>query len=248
MSGLISWPVAVAAARERLRSPVVLLLALFSVLLGLWRTVSESFGADVFSSLGALLLGLLTLTLGAGLLTEEFDSGHAQLVLLRPITRAQWFGGRLAGAAMILGGTVLATWLASLVTAVGHGARLNFLLRLSVLPLTLAWVFAWLALLVALNTVFASWTNAAFLLLFVLAWSFIHKLVPLALGKPELAALLDQVDKLLGPQETLGAASDLYRGLRPDLGPALYDLFWFFAAWLFGVLLFNRRELARRRT
>lgn len=247
MSALFSWPVAAAAARERIRSPVVSLLALFCVLLGFWRTVSESFGADVFSQLGALVLGLLTLTLGAGLLAEELDNGHAQLVLLRPITRAQWFGGRLLGAGLVLGSTVLCPALASLATAILHGARLNLLVRLSVLPLVLVWVFAWLALLVALNAVFSSWTNAGFLLLFLLVWVFLHRLLPLALGRPELGRLLDQVDQLLGPQESLGAATDLFRGQRPDLGPALYDLLWLFGAWLTGVLLFNRRELARRR-
>jgi len=36
--------------------------------------------------------------------------------------------------------------------------------------------------------------------------------------------------------------------VQPGLGPVLYDLTWTFIPWLAAVLLFNRRELARRRT
>lgn len=248
MNPLLSWPVAFATARERLRSSVVAILAVLCVLLGFWRTVSESYGADVFGGVGAGIFALLTLILGAGLLSEELDSGHAQLVLLRPITRAQWVGGRLAGAGLVLGSTIVATWLASLATAVAQGARLNLLARLSVLPLAAVYMLSWLAVLVALGAVCASWTNAGYLVLFVLVWSFFRKLVPLALGRPELGKLLGEVDGYLGPQDPLAAAADVYRGLRPNLGPALYDLLWLFGAWLIGVLLFNRRELARRRT
>jgi hypothetical protein len=52
-----------------------------------------------------------------------------------------------------------------------------------------------------------------------------------------------EVGNYLGPQDPLRLAWNA----REGLAAALYDLCWVFFAWLVAVLLFNRRELARRR-
>jgi len=104
------------------------------------------------------------------------------------------------------------------------------------------WAFAWLSVLTALGVLLPGWTNAGALVLAAITWVTLRTSLPALLGRPEWAAAAAELSKYLGPQDPLGLAFD-----RRALGPALYDLCWVFFAWLVGALLFNRRELARRR-
>jgi hypothetical protein len=238
---MISWPVARAAARERLLSPSVVVIGICFVAVaavtGGWRA-----GTETFSGFGAgVFFLLLTLRLGTGVLSDELGTGHAQLVLLRPLTRADWVGGRLAGAGIALAAVVGVAWAATSLAAVlrGQGFPAS---RLAALPLGMLWGFAWLSVLTALGAVLPGWTNAGALVLAAVLWVFVQSL-PLALGKPEWMGLIREAGNYLGPQDPLPLA----KNLREGLGPALYDLCWIFFAWLVAVLLFNRRELAGRR-
>lgn len=238
---MISWPVARAAALEKLRSPAVLAV-------GFCLVAAVFFGGSgprqAFSGPAIVFLVLLTLILGAGILSDELDSGHVQLVLLRPLTRAAWVGGRLVGAGSALGVIVTAAWVAGATGALLRGSQEPWVPALAILPLAVLWAFAWLAVLAAIGAVLPGWTNVAGAALAVLVWAMLQGSLPAVLGRPDLATLLVQVGKYLGPQDPL----QLTTRPREGLGPALYDLCWIFAAWLVAVLLFNRRELARRRS
>jgi len=239
---VISWPIARAAAREKLRSPGILAIGLcFAAAAAL----SGRAGAprEAFGGFGIAFLLVLTLALGAGLLAGELESGHAQLVLLRPITRAAWVGGRLAGAGIALAAIVVAAWLAAAGGAALRGGEALSLSVFGVLPLAVLWGFAWLSVLAAIGAVLPGWTNSAALVLAGIAWATLRGTLPAALGHPEWAAWLAELTNYLGPQDPLQLA---FRP-REGLGAALYDLSWVFFAWLVAVLLFNRRELARRR-
>jgi len=238
---MISWPVALAAAREKLRSPVILAI-------GVWfaaaAALSGRLGAprEAFSTFGILFLLVLTLALGSGLLSDELDSGHAQLVLLRPITRAAWVGGRLAGAGIAQAAILVGAWLfAAAGAALRGGGALS--LSVAVLPLALLWGFAWLSILCATSAVLPGWTNAVALVLAGIAWQMLRNGLPAIFRRPEWTGALAEVSKYLGPQDPLQFAVQP----REGLGPVLYDLCWVFFAWLVAVLLFNRRELGRRR-
>jgi hypothetical protein len=237
---MISWPVARATAREKLRSPSILAVGACFVaaaaLGGRAGAVGETFG-----QFGVVFLLVLTLALGAGLLSDELDSGHAQLVLLRPITRAAWLGGRLAGAGVALAAFAAGAWAAAAAASLGGGHPVP-LSALAVLPLAVLWSFAWLSVLTALGVLLPGWTNAGALVLAAIAWATLRTSLPALLGRPEWAAAAAELSKYLGPQDPLGLAEG-----RRALGPALYDLCWVFFAWLVAALLFNRRELARRR-
>jgi ABC-type transport system involved in multi-copper enzyme maturation permease subunit len=238
---VISWPVARATAREKLRSPAILVV-------GACFIASAALGgraggvAETFGGFGVAFLLVLTLALGAGLLSDELDSGHAQLVLLRPITRAAWLGGRLAGAGAALAAFTAGAWAIAAVASLGGGHRIP-LSAVAVLPLAVLWAFAWLSVLTALGVLLPGWTNAGALVVAAIAWATLRTSVPALLGRPDWAAAAAEMSNYLGPQDPLGLAVD-----RRALGPALYDVCWVFFAWLVAALLFNRRELARRRT
>ncbi|HYV67908.1 MAG TPA: hypothetical protein VE964_16835 [Myxococcales bacterium] len=237
---MISWPVARATALEKLRSPGVLAV-------GFCLVAAAFFGGSgprqAFSGPALVFLGMLTLFLGAGILSDELDSGHAQLVLLRPLTRAAWVGGRLAGAGGALGAIVSAAWVCAAAGALLRGAAEPWVPSLAILPLAMLWAFGWLSVLAAVGAVLPGWTNVAGAALAVVAWGMLRGGLPVLLRRPELADVLATVGKYLGPQDPLALATRP----REGLGPALYDLCWIFGSWLVTVLLFNRRELARRR-
>ena len=237
---MISWPVARAAAREKLRSPAILVVAACFVSAAALGGRAGAPG-DTFGGFGVAFLLVLTLALGAGLLSDELDSGHAQLVLLRPLTRAAWLGGRLAGAGVALAAITAAAWTAAAVASLGSGHALP-LSALALLPLAVLWAFAWLSVLTALGAILPGWTNAGALVVAAIAWATLRTTLPALLGHPEWAAAAAELSKYFGPQDPLGLAFD-----RHALGPALYDACWVFFAWLVAALLFNRRELARRR-
>jgi hypothetical protein len=240
---VISWPVARAAALEKLRSRAIVVIGVcFAAAAG----ASGRAGApgEAFGGFGMVFLLVLTLALGAGLLSDELDSGHAQLVLLRPITRAAWLGGRLAGAGIALAAVLAAAWLLAVAGAGLRGGDGLSISTIAVLPLALLWAFAWLSVLAALGAVLPGWTNAVALVLAGLVWAMLRGTLPAALRHPEWAPALDELTSYLGPQDPLQLAAHP----RAGLGAALYDVVWVFFAWLVAVLLFNRRELARRRT
>jgi len=244
---MISWPVARATARERGLSPLALVIIAVLLLLGMVRSSGDAWGAEAFSGFGAAWFFLLTLLLGAGLLSDEVESGHAQLVLLRPLTRAQYVGGRFLGAAFVLcaGGT--AAWAASFVAALLRGATSEILGRILILPLALLPAVGWLATLAAVGAVARGWTNAGIVIAARLGWFFLRLGLPFAAPKLGLGPLLQQIDRYFGPQEALQIARQAQYRERFEPSPALWDLLWIFAAWLVAVRLFNLRELARRR-
>lgn len=231
---VISWPIAAATVRERglagLPLVIVALLVLLAVLFAkpdLWA---------------GLWFELLTLLLGAGLLADEVESGHAQLVLLRPITRAQWVGGRLAGAALVIVAAAAAATSGSIAAAALRGNFGEIPQRAAVLPMTLLPALAWLATLTAVGAVARGWTNAGIVIVAWLAWKLVRHGAPLALGRPDLSATLEIVDQYVGPQELTSLPAPAHYFER-----ALWNVFWACAAWLVAVRLFNLRELARRR-
>lgn len=227
---MISWPVARATFRERSRSVLLLVLGGMLAVSSLRSTPEQA-----FSGPAELLLALFTLLLGAGLLSDEIESGHAQLVLLRPLTRADWYGGRFAGAALVLLAFVALAFVASLVPSAARG---GFSPRqLLVLPVAFIWSAAWLSVVAAAGAVARSWSNAGFVVVAGIGWGMLIGVATLV--RPGWGALLTTVGKYLGPRQPLPLD-------RWEL--VAYDLLWFFGAWLAGVLLLNRRELARRRT
>ena len=238
MNQLFSWPIARQTARERGLAPPALGITLVLVLLAVaGRPVSPgtwSGGAFGF------WLALLVLVLGAGLLSSEVESGHAQLVLLRPVTRAAWVSGRLLGAALVLclSGTI--AWAAVLLAGVVRGGFDGSPLWFALLPIGLLPHLGWLATLLAISAVTRGWSNAALLLALRVGWFFARNALPLALPRWNLGPWLLAADRYFGPQEAVDGD-----GIVPSL--LSWDVLWFLAAWLSAVLLFNRRELARRR-
>lgn len=245
MTRLISWPVARATARERGLRPANLAVMALLVLLGTVRSTAGSPGTEAFSGFSAIWFFALVLLLGGGLLAEEVESGHAQLVLLRPITRAQWVGGRLAGAAFVLCAAGGLAWLVSLVAALTRGAYAEVPARILVLPLALLPALGWLATLAALGALLGGWTNAGLLIAARAGWSLAQVALPLAFPRVNLAPLLETIARHYGPQDLL--LDPARPGEAFQLSPALWDVLWLLAAWLLAVRLFNLRELARRR-
>ena len=238
----ISWPVARATARERGLTPITLgLVALLAVLAGFGR---PGVGNEAFDGFSAFWFGLLTILMGAGLLSEEVESGHAQMVLLRPLTRAQWVAGRLAGAATVVTFAAVLAWGTSFAAALVRGSG-DYGLRVLVLPLALLPLLAWLATLTAVSAVLRGWTNAAWVIAAYAGWKLLKLAVPFRF--PGLKPLFESIDSCFGPQEAVMLARQLTQHEPLQLTPLLWDLFWLFACWLAAVRLFNLRELARRR-
>jgi hypothetical protein len=237
MNRLFSWPIARQTARERGLTPAAIAITLVLVLLSaVARPVSPgawSGGASVF------WLALLVLVLGAGLLSSEVESGHAQLVLLRPITRAAWVGGRLFGAVLVLCLSSAIAWATGLVAAVVRGGFDASPLWFTLLPVGLLPHLGWLATLAAISAVTRGWSNAALLVALRFGWFFGRNALPLALPRWNLGAWLLAVDRYFGPQDAVDV-----EGIVPSL--LFWDVLWLLGAWLLAVLLFNRRELARR--
>ena len=246
MTGLICWPIARATVRERF-TPLVAFWILVLVLLGLGRGATAE-GAEAFTGGSSAWFALFVLILAGGLLSDELESGHAQLVLLRPITRAQWVSGRFMGAAIILGlGTTLA-WAGSVAAAIARAGPGNPLLpvRFLVLPLALLPALAWLATATALSVVVRGWGNVAILVAAKAAWLLVRYPLPPLVPQLGLGPIVTAIDPYVGPQDAL-ILSDLWASgstLTPSI--PLWDLFWLFAAWTMAIWLFNRRELARR--
>jgi ABC-type transport system involved in multi-copper enzyme maturation permease subunit len=239
VNGLVSWPVARAAAGEAALSPVTLVIAAVLVLL----TFAGSGGAgggSWFTGFSALWLFLLVLRLGGRALSAEVESGHAQLVLLRPITRAQWVGGRLAGVALVFCAAAGAAWASAFLLALLRGDPSPLGLRFALLPLALLPHLGWLATLVALSGVFGGWTGAAVLVAVRFGWFLLRGALPALLPRWELAPWLAALDPFIGPQDAFVSGA-----VRWDA--VAWDVLWALLAWLAAVVLFNRRELARRR-
>jgi hypothetical protein len=237
MNRLFSWPIARQTARERGLAPAALAITLVLVLLaagGRPSPATWSGGASAF------WLALLVLVLGAGLLSSEVESGHAQLVLLRPITRAAWVGGRLFGSALVVCLAGAIAWAAGLVAAVARGGFDGSPAWFTLLPIGLLPHLGWLATLAAISAVTRGWSNAALLVALRIGWFFGRNAVPVVLPRWNLGPWLLAADRYFGPQDAVDA-----EGIVPSL--LFWDVLWFLGAWLLAVLLFNQRELARRR-
>jgi ABC-type transport system involved in multi-copper enzyme maturation permease subunit len=246
LTGLYSLPIARATLRERAPG---FLPAAFAILLALSagsNGAQGGWGGQAFSGFARFFLIGLTMALGAGLISDELDSGHAQLVLLRPLTRAEWYGGRLVGAASAFSAAVVVAWLCAAGGALYRGGKLD-LAWLVALPTTIVEGFAWLSVLAALSVFLRRWMNVGVLLLSVLVFFFFAFSVPLALGKPQLMEVMKTAAHYFGPQDSGALLSALRSGQRPDFAPLAYDLFWVFGCWLAGAVLLNGRDLARRR-
>jgi ABC-type transport system involved in multi-copper enzyme maturation permease subunit len=236
---IFSWPIARATIRERL-NPAAGICAAMLVLLGLFRGGAAA-GAEAFSGGSAAWVAILVIVLGGGLISSEVESGHAQLVLLKPITRAQWVCGRFLGAAIVFAAGAFLAWAGSMIAAVVRGGDLLLSVRLSVLPLVLLQALAWLATAVALSTVLRGWINVVVAVAVKTSWLFASNTLPVFY--PKLLAIVPAVDPYTGPQDAL---SPFLLG-QQWLPVAAWNLFWMFAALTLAAWLFNRRELARRR-
>src|SRR5205814_1947505 len=149
---LVSWPVARATLRERALAPLTLALTALLVLASYVNAAGGWSGKLFSGAFGSLFFLAVTTGLGAGLVSAELESGHAQLALLRPLTRAAWYGGRLWGAGLALLGAVVLGWLAAGAAALARGGGLDLGWAAS-LPLSFVWAFAWLSLLACLSVV-----------------------------------------------------------------------------------------------
>ncbi|HEY2030037.1 MAG TPA: ABC transporter permease [Myxococcales bacterium] len=246
-AGLVSWPIARATVRERATAPFTLVCFVVIVLLGFVHNQADAWGAEAFSNVAAIWFFLLVLALSAGLLSSEVESGHAQLVLLRPITRASWVSGRLVGAGFLLCLGGVAGWVVNLAAAMARGEPLEFLPRLLVLPLAILPALAWLATAIALSAVMRGFSNAVVLLGARAIWAVTLFGTPVLFPKLPVGAALAALDPYVGPQKLFTIVDQVRAGEPVIFSPALWDLFWLLAAWTCAVWLFNRRELARRR-
>lgn len=241
---LLSWPVARSLLRQRARAVPVAAVA------GLWT--AASFGGAALAGAnpwqgGGFLLLLFAAALGEGLISEEIALGHAQLVLLRPLGRAAWFGGRLCGALLLAGAAAVLVTLSALLGGLRSGGPAPSLLALS---LPLAWVdlSAWLAALAAISVVARGLRNAAALLLAALAWFALRAVAFQASAKaPWLGEAMDALAPWLHPHDARSIAAALWEGRPPDWGALAWNLFWIAAWWAAGAALLARVELARRR-
>lgn len=247
MKALLSWPIARMTARGRGLAPLTLIATGVLVLLAVVRPPPQEKLTAAFSGLSAPWLFLLTLFLGAGLLSEEIESGHAQLVLLRPVTRAQYAGGRFVGAALVLCLAASAAWGAGLVAALERGSGAEMPGSLLVLPLALLPALGWLSTLLAISAVTRGWSNAGALVAARAAWFFAKVGLPLAFPGLALAPWLAAIDPWVGPQDALRLAGQVQNGEPARIWVVFWDLLWLGAAWLVAVRLFRTRELARRR-
>jgi ABC-type Na+ efflux pump permease subunit len=227
-----------------------------------WTALSSSpasQGADLFggTSFGELVALCLTLQLGAGLVADELESGHAALVLLRPVSRSAWFLGRLAGAGLVLLCALGLAWVLAWVPAFRAGQGLGWQ-RLLALPLGFLFAFGWLATLAALSVVARGATNAAWLLLATIGWFLLWGAAGTAsaverMRSPEagLAArafeLIRAVHPFMGPQDPTRIQTALQSGQPVDWMPLGWDLLWVAGACWIGVRLLAARELGRRR-
>ena len=246
LGGLFSLPVARATMRER--GPVFLPagLAVLMTLAGTSNAYGSGWAGETFSGFAGFFLIGLTMALGAGLISDEIDSGHAQLVLLRPLTRAEWFGGRLVGAGAVLAGAIFVTWLCGGLSVVATRRGGLDVAWAVTLPLTIIEGLAWLSTLAMMSVFLARWMNVGALLMLIMTFFFLMFTLPLAIGRPGLMDTLRSVNRFLGPQGMGELLRQVRKGTRPDLSPVFYDLLWMFGCWLAGALLLNRREIARR--
>jgi len=245
LAGLVSLPVARATFRER---AVGLLPIAFTALaaLGAFSNIAQKGqGGSTYEGFTRLFVMVLTMVLGAGLIADEVESGHAQLVMLRPVTRAEWFGGRFAGAGLVLLASLSISWLAGLLGFL-RGGKPDLAWAAS-LPLMAVDALGWLAILAALSVILRRSQNIGLLIVIGLTYFFASVTLPLVMGKVGWLEKMRDAGRYLGPMDL----ADLIKGApgaRLDFAPLFYDLFWLFGAWLVGVLLFNQRELARRRS
>ena len=248
MNRFFSAPILRATARERGRTWLVLFIAVFLMLVATTRSTADAWGAEAFSGLFAgLWWQLLILLLGGGLLADEVESGHAQLVLLRPLTRAQWVGGRFLGAAAVLCAVGTLSWAVSLVAAMLRGGSGELVGRLAVLPLALLPALGWLATLTAVSAVVRGWTNAGLVVAARVGWLLLSWGVPAAMKSDQVRRAIELLTPFIGPQDIMPLARQLQNGEPLQPWGLLWDLAWIAAAWLVAVQLFRRQELARRR-
>ncbi len=256
---LISWPIALQCARERLRSgpaiAFIVLLACTGFYSSGMRSPAQIFGGSPIPSIAHLIVIGLTLLLGSGIISEEIESGHAQLVLLRPVSRAAFFGGRLAGAGLALFAAMLLPWIISCALAIAAGDFVPAYLL--ALPVAFVETLAWLALIAALSSVLRGSGNSLWALIGAFLWLFARY------GLAGASALANQLHRgellqafsskvqlvlpFLRPQGTSELVEQQYQHAAIDFGPLLFDLVWIAAFWTLGAYLFSRRELARRR-
>ena len=248
MSDLVSWPIARMTARERSRAPVALALACMALLSaflgGRMRGASEPTTGFTWACLVAFAFAL-----AGGLVADEVETGHAQLLLLRPITRAAWFGGRLCGALILLAPVVLGVGLAGALGARLAGNEIGVAPFLA-LPFACVELAGWVATLAAVSVLVRGWLNLACVLFAILLWVAGGTLVPFAFGsdRPAVAALIGRVSPYLHPHDTIGIGRALAAHQAVDWEPLLWNLLWLAVGWAVAALLMNRLELARRRT
>ena len=248
MNGLVSWPIARMTARERGGAPIAIALAgicLFAAFIGgRLSGASEATTGLTWASLVAF-----SFALAGGLVADEVESGHAQLLLLRPITRAAWFGGRLCGALLLLAPVVLGVGVAEALGAELAHNQVEASLFLA-LPFAFVELACWVATLAAVSVLVRGWMNIALVLFAILFWAAGGWLVPFAFGanRVAVAAIIARISPYLHPHHTTDIGRALASHQTPDWEPLLWNLLWIAFSWAVGTLLLNRLELARRRT
>src|SRR4051794_27390145 len=182
---IVSWPIARVTARERGLAPRTLVVAALLTLIALSGPVAFD-PTGWFRGFGEFWFFALTLLLGAGILSDEADSGHAQLVLLRPVTRAAWGGGRLLGVALVLAAVGGLVWAGSFASALARGAGDSIGFRAAMLPIGILPHLGWLVALVALSAILRGWANVGVLLAARIGWVMARAALPLLLPKLDL--------------------------------------------------------------
>ena len=135
-------------------------------------------GADAYLGVAFLLMAVMVAFIAAGQITSarvEEASGRLDHLLVRPVSRASWFAGRLlvAGGVVVLGGIIAGvfTWLGAASQHTGVSFANVLAAGLNIVPPALC-------LLGIGSFVFGFWPRAASIATYgMLAWSFLVELV-----------------------------------------------------------------------
>lgn len=184
----------------------------------------------------------LVLLLTAGIVGDDIDTGHLQLITTKPISRASYLLGRAAGALvaisvpLVLGGVAAAAIPGDAPT---QGVALACALEL----LRIA---GWVAAMTSLSVVVPRSWNALVALVALIAWQFVGFLVQFALGAAW-TARLDVASDRLTPPDFSPLVADLVDHQAVAWSEVAYGVFYVAAALCLGAILLGRREIAARR-
>lgn len=190
------------------------------------------------SAIGVLIAIILT----AGIIGDEIESGHLQIIAVKPVARSVYLLGRAAGA-----------WFANVVVlglafAVAIAVPGGVSVRTAILACALEVLrgAGWIAATTALSVVVPRSWNAPAVAIGLVAWQILAMGMQAAFG-PGAAARMDSASDLLTPPDFSILVSDLAARESAAWSDLSYGVFYAAAALLVGVLLLRRREIASRR-